>query len=147
MGEAVFRELPALAKVGEDWMNGCSSLATITIQGLPMLQEINHSFLYGCNSLKWARFEDLPALSKVGGRWMERCSSLETVTIQRLPMLQEINHSFLKDCHSLKYLYVYSTSMAAATALRRTDIHKDILRVLTIFEATTCQTESRGASD
>ena len=92
----------ALVAIGNDFLNGCTSLKTVDLTGLQGVTSIGHGFLFQCTSLSTVDLSGLQAVTKVGNGFLYECTSLTTVDLSALQAVTSIGNGFFRRCTSLK---------------------------------------------
>jgi hypothetical protein len=77
--EVVF-VLPGIQSVGDAWLAECTSLTSVSFEGLGALASVGEDWQAECTSLASVSFEGLGALASVGDNWLYKCTSVASVS-------------------------------------------------------------------
>jgi hypothetical protein len=94
----------SVARVGDNWMEACGSLAAPVFKGLGALAAVGTRWMSRCASLTAPDFTALGALVTVGDRWMWHCASLAAPDFTALGALAAVGDSWMQDCRALAAL-------------------------------------------
>ncbi len=93
--------LPGVINAGSSWMSDCTSLTSISFEGLQALTTVGDHWMCNCKSLTSLSFEGLGALTTVGSNWIYHCVSLTSVSFEGLQALTTVGASWMAHCESL----------------------------------------------
>ena len=106
--------LPLLDDIGTRAFNSCVRLSRVDFNGLPSLRRIGPYAFYNCTALQSVSLANLPLLDDIGDFAFSECVHLSIVDLFVLPSLHNIGEGTFCKCKSLQ-----SVSLANLTALER----------------------------
>ena len=109
--------LQGVTSIGSWFLRGCTSLSTVDLSGLQGVTSIRHGFLSGCTSLSTLDLSALQGVTWIGNGFLRECTSLSTVNLSALQGVTYIGDGLLAECKALKTLHGKDTCSDAV--LRR----------------------------
>ena len=106
--------LPLLDDIGTRAFSSCPHLGRVDFYGLPCLHTIGPYAFFNCTALQSVSLANLPLLDDIGDFAFSECAHLSNIDLFGLPSLRSTGEGTFSKCKSLQ-----SVSLANLTALER----------------------------